>query len=168
MLSLDKSGWDKFTAAWDNVIKAFPDAKRRILEEAGKTVLQEVRSQIIGSGIRDDRFHVRGWQQYRVGSGGGYVAIAPAVVDVPGKGLMSKKITRYLDRGHAARGPSGRAKRYQPRITAAGIGAKGNVFVRGRYFYREARTKANKEAKKAAEKVLVQIENMLYDQGYDV
>jgi len=168
MLSLDTSGWTKFLKAWENVIEAYPDAKRQALEEAGKAVLQEVRNQIIITGIRDNRSRVRSWQQYRMGSGGGYVAISPAVVDVPGKGLMSKKITKYLDLGHAAREPSGKSKRYQPRINAAGIGAKGNVYVRGRYFYRAVKPQADSIAKKAAEKVLAQIENMLYDQGYDV
>lgn len=168
MLSLDKSGWDKFMAAWQNVTEAFPDAKRRALHEAGKVILLEVMDQIVISGIRDNRFHVRSWQDMRIGSGGGYVAIAPAVVNVPSKGLMSKKITKYLDLGYAARRPSGTNKRYEPRIERARIGPRGNVYVPGRHFYDSARPKANEEAKKAAEKVLAQIENLLYDQGYDV
>ena len=155
-------------SAWQNVTEAFPDAKRRALHEAGKVVLLEVMDQIVVSGIRDTRFHVRSWQHVRIGSGGGYAAIAPAVVDVPGKGLMSKKITKYLDKGYAARRPSGRSKRYEPQLKKVGIGTTGNVYVPGRHFYDASRAKANSEAKKAAEKVLVQIENMLYDQGYDV
>lgn len=168
MLSLDKSGWDKFMKAWENVVEVFPDAKRRALHEAGKVVLMEVMDQIVITGVRDTRFNVRNWQSTRMGSGGGYVAISPAVVSVPGKGMMSKKITEYLDQGHAARRPTGRNKRYKPQIKRAMIGAAGNVFVPGRHFYSAARPKANTEAKKAAEKVLAQIENLLYDQGYDV
>lgn len=167
--------WERFWAGWDRVIEQFPDAKRMALHEMGKAVLKEVWSQIGQQGVNDRYGRVRRWQSIRFGSEGGYVAVSPDTDDVQvtkaGKKTTAKDVTRYLERGHRVRGPSGRAKRYVPhyaddrgRWAEFGPGKEDFLVVTGRQFYSYARMKAERIAVHAAEKhVLVPLENMLDD-----
>lgn len=151
----------RFFDGWEHVISEIPDAKRQALDEMGRAVLAEVKRQIIQRGVHDDRNHVRNWQRYRVGSGGGYVAVYPAKEKVQGKKASSRKITKYLEKGHAIRPPSGKAKRYKARINVDKVVlGKRNVIVPARQFYSFTRPRAEELAMRAAEKVLVKLENL--------
>lgn len=102
--------------------------QRAIHERLGARMQAGVRGQIRGR-INDAHGHVAGWQEKYIGSGGGYAAVRPtnssSGPDSPGA------ITNYLENGHARRRPSGRAKRYRPRIKV--------LYVNGRGFYSAAR-----------------------------
>ena len=155
--------WEKFWRGWDHVIKKFPDAKRMAMREMGKFALDRVITQINQQGINDSRGRVKKWQNMRLGSGGGYVAVSPtaAVVKITKgskTGIKGSDITRYLERGHGVRGPSGRAKRYEPRYQYS------RIYVPGRQFYSYAKMGLERKAVHAAERnVLVYLENMLDD-----
>ena len=154
--------WQRFWAQWEHVIEQVPEAKRDALKAMGEAVLAELRDQIDLQGVNDARGRVKRWQEYRIGCGGGYVAVSPvtdeAQVTRGGETTTSKDVTRYLDRGHGVRGPSGRAKRYEPRYQHA------RLYVPGHLFYSYTRDKAGRIAAHAAEKnVLVPLENMLED-----
>lgn len=165
--------WEKFWRGWEHVIKKLPDAKRMALNEMGKAVLKEVWSQIGQQGINDRYGRVRRWQSMRIGSRGGYVAVSPDtdVVQVTkaGKKTTSKDVTRYLERGHRVRQPSGRTKRYVARfnddartVWSENFRRGDFLVVKGRQFYSYARTNAERIAVRAAEKqVLVPLEEML-------
>lgn len=102
--------------------------QRAIHERLGARMQAGVRGQIRGR-LNDAHGTVAGWQEKYIGSGGGYSAVRPtnssSGPDSPGA------ITNYLENGHARRMPSGRAKRYRPRIKV--------VYVSGRGFYNAVR-----------------------------
>lgn len=158
----DTERWQRFWSSWEHVIEQVPEAKQDALKAMGEAVLAELRSQIDQQGVNDARGRVKRWQEYRVGSGGGYVAVSPVADEVhvtkSGEKTSAKDVSRYLDRGHGVRGPSGRNKRYRPRFQHA------RLYVPGHLFYSYTRDKAGRIAAHAAEKnVLVPLENMLED-----
>ena len=102
--------------------------QRAIHERLGARMQADARNQI-HSRINDKENHISGVQARFVGSGGGYAAVRPSAT---GSGPNSlNAITNYLENGHARRRPSGRAKRYRPRIKV--------LYVNGRGFYSAVR-----------------------------
>ena len=153
------AGWNDFWDAWDHVIKRMPEAKHTALFEAGKAILREVQQQIVRQGVNDSFGRVQSWQEMRLGSGKGYVAVSAdgEVARVSNNGVQTtaKTITNALERGHAVRLPSGRDKRYKPRIRGNGR------YVSGRMFYSWARMNSEQIAIHAAELGLTYWENAL-------
>ena len=160
-MGLEYGEFSRFFDGWQHVISEVKDAKRLALEEMGKAAKAEVDRQIIQRGVRDDRYHVRNWQRYRVGSGGGYVAVSPVSDKVSGKTASSKLITKYLEKGHPIRQPSGRDTRYRPRVNIEKVvwGSR-DFIVPGRQFYSFSKLRVEELAMRAAEKVLVRLENL--------
>lgn len=152
-------GWDHFWDAWDHVIKRMPEAKHTALFEAGKAILLEVQQQIVRQGVHDSFGRVQRWQEMRLESGKGYVAISPDAevvrVSKGGAPTTARTVTNALERGHGVRGPSGRGKRYQPRIRGNGR------YVAGRMFYSFAKMNSEQIAIHAAELGLTYWENAL-------
>lgn len=123
MQSLEISGLKELTAALDAAPGVIQEAKAEFFEEAGAKLLADVQSRIGGTG------RVAGVQEYRVGSGKGYVAVrAKAKTDLDG--YAAGYVTNALENGHAIRRPSGNAKR--KRHSRATVAA-----VRGKYMYRD-------------------------------
>ena len=56
MQTVDTRGIDRLVESWDRLLKQFPEAKRRALEQMGRDLLANVRKEIGGSG------KVAGWQ----------------------------------------------------------------------------------------------------------
>lgn len=153
MAGLDQSRWNDFWGAksWVKLLKLVPEAKHTALFEAGKALLQEVQRQITTQGVHDMFGRVRMWQDMRIGSNNGYVAVSPS----GGEDEGAYVITNSLDRGHGVREPSGRALRYKPRFRGNGM------YVRGYQFYGAAKLQAESIAIRAAEKGLVYWENAM-------
>lgn len=156
----DKSEWDFFWRFWDEVIQRIPDLKREALEAMGKAVLQEVREQIPRRGVNDQQGRVARWQEVRKGDRGGYVAVSPSPdetvqVTRSGEKTTSKDVTRYLERGHGIPTPSGRSRRYVPRI------ASRRTYVPGHLFYSWAKQDAGKIALEKANRLLEQLTSLL-------
>lgn len=99
-------------------IRQTPEIKREALAELGQQMLAQVRSRIGGTG------KVQRWQHVHLGSGGGYVAVHPAENTKDGYGRAVGAVTNAIESGHKIRPPSGKAKRYTPRIHKARVPAR--------------------------------------------
>lgn len=162
----DKSEWDFFWRFWDEAIQRIPGLKREALEAMGKAVLQEVREQIPRRGVNDQQGRVARWQEMRMGSKGGYVAVSPStdeIVQVVRRGIFKREkttsadVTLYLERGHGIRPPSGRAKRYVSRVESH------RTYVPGRMFYSWAKQDAGKIALEEANRAMDQLTDIFAD-----
>ena len=71
MASVEASGLDRILESWDEILRDFPEMKRKLLEDLGKQMLSDVQGEIPGTGT------VRGWQERYIGSKNGYVAVRP-------------------------------------------------------------------------------------------
>lgn len=115
---------DRIGAAFDKILREFPERRRELHERVGRAVQRELQRQIAASGINDSSGRVRRWQAVHVGSGGGYAAVRPEKgttgADSPGA------ITNYLEGGHRIASPRG-GKNYRPRLRVS--------YVSGYHFY---------------------------------
>ena len=101
-------------------------------------------------------------REMRMGSKGGYVAVSPSPdetvqVTRAGEKTTSKDVTRYLERGHGIPTPSGRSRRYVPRI------ASRRTYVPGRMFYSWARQDTGKIALEEAHRAMDQLTDIFAD-----
>lgn len=153
-IQLSTVDWDRFwNKAWAHVTAEVPDAKRMAMRNAALEMAKVLYGQI-GRRVNDLHGHVIRWQDPRVGSGGGYAAVSPVSEPVGDSSLDSRGITYALEFGHGVRLPSGKAKRYTYRGT-------GRNYVPGRQFYSYAKSEIANEriVERAAERVLVELEN---------
>jgi hypothetical protein len=92
-----------FDADLEAILKEMPDARRELHENLTEILKKEVDEQIDASGLNDASGKVKGWQEPRVGSKGGYAAIRPE----KGRNLVGANspgaITNYLEFGHKVR-----------------------------------------------------------------
>ena len=161
---LDKQTWDKFWDYWQDLIEEWPDAKKAAMLAAGRALLPAVQRQI-KQRVNDARGRVQRWQDMRLGSGGGYVAVSPVddqvtINQTADRFVTAKDITQYLERGHAIRPPSGRSQRYVPRVRS------GRSYVPGRQFYSWTQLDAAKIATEAADEALEWLSDTLDDFNY--
>ena len=161
-IKLDKQRWDRFWSYWEKELPGqIKSAKRQAAQAAGEAIRDEVARQV-RSRVNDAHGRVERWQQLRMGSGGGYIAVSPVsdeAVQVThgGQKRSAKDVTRYLERGHGVRPPSGRAERYRPRLRS------GRVYVPGRMFYSWAAAEAEKLALRAADRAMGRIADEIDD-----
>ena len=123
MQSLEIHGMDELNRVLDEVIKEFPNERRRLHERIAD-IAENIVKQQAGNGT------LANMQESFVGSKGGYAAVKPRRGETgpnsPGA------ITNYNENGHRIRRPSGLSKRYRPRIHT--------VYVSGRHFYQKSRS----------------------------
>lgn len=174
--AFDKKQWDTFWKVWERKLETLPGAKKAALLKSGLAVQALLNKQIdsrFSSAIsrKGKRFapneQVKRWQELRLGSGGGFSALSPKNITVrtnkKGGGThTAAQITRYLERGYKTREPSGRWKRYRPRMGDR-LDANGKHYlvgiVPGRMFYSWTKMDAARVAVKAArEEILEWIE----------
>ena len=142
MQSVRINGLEQLDEDLNSLLKEFPEARRKLHEEFADLLKTEVNTQIDSSGLRDERGKIKGWQESSVGSGGGYAVTRP---EKSSTGANSPgAITNYLESGHQIRKPSGRAKRYRPRIKRS--------YVDGYHFYQKAQRSVEAKAIRLAEK----------------
>jgi hypothetical protein len=140
--SVDFSGLEKFNKELNDLLNQIPGTRRKLHEDIAVMVKKEVDLSIQASGINDSTGKIREWQHKYVGSGGGYAAVR--AIDRSTGNNSPGAITNYLESGHKIRTPSGKAKRYKPRIKTP--------YVSGRHFYQKARVIAEAQAITLAEK----------------
>ncbi|WP_040663831.1 hypothetical protein [Oscillibacter ruminantium] len=163
---VDLTAWNKMWDYWSDFIEEVPEAIKTALYAAAVAAQKEVLAQIDQRGVPGNTGRIKRWQEIRMGSGGHYSAVSPTFADViqvaksSGDWTTSADLTRYLDRGYGIRQPSGRAKRYRPRIRGNGI------YVKGYQFYSWAAMKADKIALDAAETALREFDEELDDAMY--
>ena len=164
--AFDTKQWDTFWKVWNRRLETLPGAKKAALFQAGQAVDALLERQI-STRVNDPRGRVKRWQELRLGSGGGYAAISPADDNVrvsrsTSNKYTAKDITRYLERGHKIRPPSGRWRRYRSRVQErADANGKHSLvgIVPGRMFYSWTKMEATAVAVRAArEEILEWIE----------
>lgn len=143
MQSLEITGLKELTAALDAAPDVIRQAKAEFFEEAGARLLTDVQIRIGGP-------RVSAVQEYRVGSGKGYVAVR-AMADTDLDGYAAGYVTNALENGHAIRQPTGNAKR--KRRSRAKV-----TSVPGKHMYRDTR---EAEAQRVAETGARQIESAI-------
>lgn len=103
MQELEISGLDRIVDKFDSLPKALRAARADIFEEAGEELLSGVRERIGGRG------NIQGVQEYRVGSGKGYVVIRAKAKTFlkrgTGKEYAAGYITNAIENGHAIANP---------------------------------------------------------------
>ena len=97
-----------------------------------------------------------------MGSKGGYVVVSPSPdetvqVTRSGEKTTSRDVTRYLERGHGITTPSGRTRRYVPRISSH------RTYVPGRMFYSWAKQDAGKIALEEANRAMDRLTDLFAD-----
>ena len=117
-IQIDMRSLEQLDQDMAEAVRQTPEIKRDVLTELGQQLLTQVRSNIGGTG------KVQRWQHVHLGSGGGYVAIHPAENTADEYGRAVGAVTNAIDSGHKIRPPSGKAKRYWPRIHKAQVPGK--------------------------------------------
>lgn len=166
-MPVDRRAIQQFNAYWESLYKAFPAARLAAVQAAGQAVKADLDANVVDRGVDDLFGHIRNSQRIQIGSRGGYAAVRPKAMGMTdrygkvktwkGKQVSTRQVTKWLERGHGARKPSGAAKRYRPNIQRAGVGAKGNAYIKGHMFYSWTKLKAQEHALKAADKALGKI-----------
>lgn len=143
MQSVEIKGLDKVETALEAAPQAIREARAQVFEEMGEELLGVVRQRIGGSG------RVAGVQEYRVGSGKGYVAVrAKAKTELDG--YAAGYITNALEGGHEVRKASADTKRKRKRRSRARLDR-----VPGKFMYRDT---GAQELKRAVETAAQRIE----------
>lgn len=148
---LELEEWKRLWEDMQKTAEKIPDLKQQMLEELGGKFQTEVRRQIAISGLNDAKGRVQTWQNFHVGSGRGYVAVRADSVEVMSGGgnkkpLNAGALTNYLTSGHKTRTPSGKSKRYVPRVSKNKVPGFG--------FYKRASEQAEKLALEEAQEFL--------------
>ncbi|WP_312611366.1 hypothetical protein [Oscillibacter sp.] len=170
----DLRDWQAFWRRWDKLIEALPEAKETALRMAGMAVLKDVQEQV-DRRISDSHGRVKRWQSLKQSSGGGYVVVTSEKDEVVqltkgGEKTTSSDVTRYLEKGHKARTPSGRGKLYRERLNENKIIASENAgfIVRGRMFYSWSKLRAGDLGREAAGKTLRKLKTAIEQRGSDL
>lgn len=145
MQSVVIQGLDKVTKALEDMPQVIREARGEVMEEMGKELLSSVQHRIgylTGSEHRRGSDHVADVQEYRVGSGKGYVAVR-AKADTELDGYAAGYITNALEGGHNIRRPN-----------TSNSGSKSKVTrVAGKYMYRDSQLDAAQLADEAARRI---------------
>lgn len=150
MQSVDLKALDELEKAIADLIKSFPDMQRELHEEFANTIKKKVDSEIVAS-LKNGASKIKRWQGKYVGSYGGYAAVR--AVDTSTGSESPGAITNYLENGHKIRKPTGRNKRYKPRIN--------KIYVDGYHFYSKASNNLEADIIKISEKFANKIRNKL-------
>lgn len=149
--SIDYKALESLEKDLKALLNSIPNARKQLHEEYAAMAKELVDANIKAT-VNDPSGKVSGWQEARVGSGGGYAAVS-ATASSTGKNSPGA-ITNYLENGHAIRKPSGKDPHYRPRIHVAGR-------VDGRHFYHNASLKAQRRAIDIAEKFVNKLADKL-------
>lgn len=167
MGSLARSNFEairKFERYWEDLFEEFPAARAAAVNEMGKAVKEDLDAQILSQGVDDLFGHIRNTQEVRFGSRGGYAAVSPVASEMTdrygrtktwkGQQVSTRQVTRWLEKGHGARKPSGSAKKYRLQLRGASFGKKGNLYIKGHLFYSWTKLRALDHALSAANKAM--------------
>lgn len=150
MQSVDLKALDELEKDIADLIKSFPDMQRELHEEFANTIKKKVDSEIVAS-LKNGASKIKRLQGKYVGSYGGYAAVR--AVDTSTGSESPGAITNYLENGHKIRKPTGRNKRYKPRIN--------KIYVDGYHFYSKASNNLEADIIKISEKFANKIRNKL-------
>ncbi len=178
--TLERKKIREFNEFWEDLYKAFPEARRQAAETMGQALQGEVNARIAAADLAGGaKRTVQSWQELRLGSGGGYAAVSPrkgTVTSVDrgrhgsrvrqhtwkGQPVTALQVTRWLEHGHGVRkadtkGDYKYSKRRSQRWRALHNDSTNTDYIKGRMFYSWAKMKATDLALDAAERVLERI-----------
>lgn len=158
-MGIDKKEIEEWARYWEPLFRVVPEARADAVKAWGEQMQKEVRRQVTSRGVQDSREHVRLWQEMRMGSRGGWVAVSPRsgkagtagdgrVHTWKGKTVTASQVTRWLERGHG-----NRQRHFGTRFNTANAAR----YTRGHLFYSWAEMIAEREALKAADDALCRI-----------
>jgi hypothetical protein len=150
MQSVDFKGLDELEKDIADLIKSFPDMQRELHEGFADAIKKKVDSEIVVS-LKNGASKIKRWQGRYVGSYGGYAAVR--AVDTSTGAESPGAITNYLENGHKIRKPTGRNKRYKPRIN--------KIYIDGYHFYSKASNNLEADIIKISERFANKIKNKL-------
>lgn len=153
-IQIDKSELERLISKLDAAPEVLREVKRRAIAAAAPKLKQAVDAQIGGTG------KVRSWQGQFVGSKGGYAAVRPKAKTYTdptkrGKRYAVGYVTNAINSGHRFPTPSGKVKRYKPRIKS------GRMNVPGRQFYEAAEAQLSQVTQEAGEQIVQALMNHL-------
>ncbi|MFR1050272.1 MAG: hypothetical protein ACLSE7_00880 [Lachnospirales bacterium] len=138
-------------ARWQEIIRAMPELKRAAFADLGPEILAEVREEIGGSG------KVQDWQEYQVGSRGGYVAVRPRAKTYHASRSGGKKyavgyITNAINSGHKQNAgqfiPGLVTEDFWGNFSATGAKLK-EKWIPGKHFYEHAAERSEELIRRA-------------------
>lgn len=141
MPEFDLGALSAFADALEKAGKEFPKMRRALHEELAEAALKEVQG-VMGDG------KVASWQENYVGTGGGYAKVRPKAKTWQRRYAVGA-ITNAIEHGHVIRKPKGSKEKYRARIR--------RHFVPGKGYYAHARTKAERIAVSAANKLMEEL-----------
>jgi len=155
MQSVEMGELHRLIDDFEHVLREVPNSRREMHRRVGAAVLEEVRRQIDSSGLNDAHGRIKGYQDYFVGSLGGYAAVR-AIRGLGPHGYSDSPgaLTNYLENGHRIRRPSGRAKKRRR-------GRAKQAYADGFHFYEAARQTAESIAYEAAYRYAEDLAQML-------
>lgn len=164
--TLDRKAVQKFHSYWEDLMEEFPEARATAVKAMGEAVKRDLDAQIGTADLEEDaKGTVQSWQEVRLGSRGGYAAVAPQKGIIPasagrqhtwkGAAVTKKQVTRFLERGHGVRKPAPGSSRKWNRVGRSGLNTvTGLRYVKGRMFYSWTKMKALEHALDAANEAL--------------
>ena len=169
--TLERQQMDAFARYWEDLFEEFPEARRQAVERMGETVQKDLNARIQISDLNHAaKGTVKSWQEVRLGSRGGYAAIAPKKGTAsPRVGqkqhtwkdrpITQKQVTRWLERGHGTPSTGKKVWSYNKRTKTLHRvhERRGTGYVKGRLFYSWTRMKAWEHARDAANDLLESI-----------
>ncbi len=141
MQSIEMHGLAEMMDTLETIPDVIREARREVMDSMGRELLTDVRRRIGGTGRVSDV------QEYKVGSGTGYVAVRPAAQTYLGR-YAAGSVTNALENGHAIRRPTSASGRSRAKIAA----------VPGKYMYRET---GEADAERLAESAAREIESVI-------
>ncbi len=154
--SIRVKGLNQLISMFEGLTDELPEVNREIFQRAGQALLAELRGNLGPSK------HVSTWQDYYVGSGGGYAAVRPKAktwVDSKsnGDGNGEKKhyavgyVTNAIENGHRQK------RRFVPALGKQISDSR----VGGKHFYKKTMPNADLIAMEAVQEILDEIKRRL-------
>ena len=153
-IQIDKSELERLISKLDAAPGVLREAKKKAIAVTAPKLKQTVDAKIGGTG------KVQGWQGQFVGTKGGYAAVRPKAKTYTdptkkGKRYAVGYVTNAINSGHRFPSPSGKVKRYKPRIKS------GRMNVPGKKFYEAVGAQVPHIAQEAGEQIIQELMNHL-------
>ena len=148
MQSVEVKGLDSLCRSLEGALREMPEKRRAAHERLGAALEKQVRGEVRGR-LKQHTGKVCGWQEKRIGSGGGYAAVS-AAGDPNGRNGAGA-VTNYLENGHAKRRSATGRRGMRRHLARMLYYSATENWVSGRYFYRASREAAPQLLQQEAE-----------------
>lgn len=152
-LEIDKRDLERLIDTLDASPEVLRETRRKAFELSAQQLRALLDKGFAAAGLHERTGTVLSWQEAYVGSGGGYAAVRPrantfTAANGRGKKYAAGQITNAIESGHKFPSPSGKNKRYRPRIKSAAMR------VRPYSFYNAAQVNVPALARETANQIL--------------